>query len=295
MPPSHLAEATRVTRVERAPGWYTADLPDDWSYLTPSGGVLMTVAMRAMMAELGDEGFVPVSATTVFMSRVPAGPLEIRVEVLRRGNAACQVRAALSSTATPEPGLEVSATFARRRRGPDAYGRSMPEVPEPAACEDAGDRAIMSDPTQRRPIRPFFENLDMRLAIGAPVWRRDWEQGEARMAFWYRYRVSQRDATGVIDPLAIPPIADTMPSALARRLGPDHPRFFAPSLDLTVHFLDPGTTDWYLVDVRCPRARDGYASAHADIWDATGRLVAFATQTMMLRNRPKRRAPEPSE
>jgi acyl-CoA thioesterase len=288
MPPSNLAEATQVTRVERAPGWYTADLPDDWSYFTPSGGVLMTVAMRAMRAEIGDEAFVPVSATTVFMSRVPAGPLETRVEVMRGGNAACQVRAALSSTATPEPGLEVSATFARRRKGPDAYGRQMPEVAAPEDCEDAGDRAIMADPAKTRPVRPFFRNLDMRLALGAPVWRQGWEQGEARMAFWYRYRVDQR-VNGVIDPLAIPPIADTMPSALARRLGPDHPRFFAPSLDLTVHFLDPGETDWYLVDVRCPRARDGYASAHADVWDQDGRLVAFATQTMMLRSRPKRR------
>lgn len=79
-----------------------------------------------------------------------------------------------------------------------------------------------------------------------------------------------------------------MPSSLARRLGPDHPRFFAPSLDLTVHFLDPGRTDWYLVDVRCPRAREGYASAHADVWDAEGRLVAFAAQTMMLHQRPKK-------
>ena len=83
MPPSDLAAATRVTPVAHAPGWYTADLPNAWSYLTPSGGVLMTVAMRAMAAELGDDALHPVSATTVFMSRVPAGPLAVRVEVLR--------------------------------------------------------------------------------------------------------------------------------------------------------------------------------------------------------------------
>lgn len=289
MPPSDLAAATRVAPIAHAPGWYTADLPDAWSYLTPSGGVLMTVAMRAMTAELDDDDLHPVSASTVFMSRVPAGPLAVRVEVLRRGNAACQVRAALSSTATPEPGLEVSATFARHRRGPDAMGRAMPDVPDPEQCNDAGDRSILADAKGNRPVRPFFENLDMRLAIGAPVWRRDWEAGEARMAFWYRYRVPQRGAAGDLDPLAIPPIADTMPSALARRLGPDHPRFFAPSLDLTVHFLDRGRTDWYLVDVRCPRAREGYATAHADVWDADGHLVAFAAQTMMLRQRPKKK------
>jgi acyl-CoA thioesterase len=75
-----------------------------------------------------------------------------------------------------------------------------------------------------------------------------------------------------------------MPGALSNKTGPGY-SFTAPSLDLTVHFLDPSDAEWYLVDVRCPRARRGYATAHADIWDDRGRLVARTTQTMMLRKR----------
>jgi acyl-CoA thioesterase len=286
MPPSDLSADTRITAV--SDGTYRADLPESWSYFTPSGGVLMTLALRAMIAELADPELSLVSASCIFIRRLPAGPLRVVVEVLRRGRSAVQVRAALRTEGEDEPGLEVSATFGRTRPGPDASGRHMPDVPAPEQCEDAGERALLADPARPRPVRPFFGNLDIRLALGAPVWRSDWQAGEARMAFWYRYRVSQLDAQGRLDPLAIPPIADTMPSALARRLGPDHERFYAPSLDLTVHFLDPGQTDWYLVDVRCCRARQGYASAHADVWDASGSLVAFATQTMILRPRSKR-------
>lgn len=275
MPPSDLALATAVRRLARAPGWYVADLPEDWSYFTPSGGVLMTVAMRAMVAELDDPTFFPVSANTLFCSPVPAGPLEVRVEVLRRGNAACQLRAALSSTTAPGPGLEVSATFARGREGPDALGIGMPDVPRPSDCERARSRSSRRTP-------PFMTNLDVRLALGAAFWD-TWEAGEARQAYWYRYLVPQL-AGGHFDPLAIPPIADTMPSAVARKLGPDQPRFFAPSLDLTVHFLDPSDAEWFLVDVRAQRARAGYATADAEIWDENGNLVAHATQTMMLRN-----------
>jgi acyl-CoA thioesterase len=289
MPPSDLAAATRVERLDRAPGWYVADLSDDWSYITPSGGVLMTVAMRAMALELGDDGFTPISANTLFCSPVPAGPLEVRVEVLRRGGSAAQLRAALSSTQKPGPGLEVSATFARERSGPDVYGVTMPEVPSPDEAADAGDRSISSD-DQRR-MRPFMRNLDIRLALGPHLWRPGWEAGEARMAFWYRYRVPQRRADGSFDPLAIPPIADTMPSALVRRLGPDEPRFYAPSLDLTVHFLDRSDSEWFLVDVRSQRALRGVATADAEIWDDRQRLVACATQTMMLRRRPDEPAP----
>jgi acyl-CoA thioesterase len=278
--PSDLAAATAVRQLERAPGWYVAELPNDWSYITPSGGVLMTVAMRAMVAELDDEGLKPISANTHFCSPVPAGPLEIRVETLRRGNAFVQMRAALSSTSKPGPGLEVSATFGRDRKGPDVYGMERPDVPTPADATPTPDRSISSDARAR--ARPFFCNFEVKLAEGAKIWQPGWQAGDARMAFWYRYLVPQKPG-GMLDPLAIPPIADTMPGALVRKLGPDHERIYAPSLDLTVHFLDPSDGDWYLVDVRAKRARAGYATASADIWDEHGRMIAQTTQTMMLR------------
>jgi hypothetical protein len=41
-----LTRDTAVPRLAAAPGWYTADLPHAWDFRTPSGGVLMTVAMR---------------------------------------------------------------------------------------------------------------------------------------------------------------------------------------------------------------------------------------------------------
>ena len=35
------------------------------------------------------------------------------------------------------------------------------------------------------------------------------------------------------------------------------------------------------------RARAGYATADCEIWDESGHLIAFATQTMLLRRRPE--------
>jgi acyl-CoA thioesterase len=276
-----LARSTAVAKLERAPGWYVAELDDGWSYVTPSGGVLMTVAMRAMAAELGDASFSPISATTLFCSPVPAGPLEIRVEVLRRGPAAAQLRAALSSTSRPGPGLEVSATFGRARASIEAVGLAFPEVAMPDACGDAGNAVRVAC---GRTERPFFGNFDMRLAYGSRIWEpTGWSAGDARWTAWYRYRVSQRLSAGVLDPFALPPIADTMPGALANMLGPDVP-FFAPSLDLTVHFVEATEAEWLLVDARCHRAHGGYATASADIWDDRRRLVARTTQTMILRD-----------
>ena len=117
--------------------------------------------------------------------------------------------------------------------------------------------------------------------------REDWTPGPARIGRWFRYRVPPLLADGRFDPLAIPPIADTMPPALMQTLGPDGPPFHAPSLDLTIHFLEDTTAEWILTWVHVRRARGGYATADCEIWDDAGHLIAFATQTMMLRRRPE--------
>jgi acyl-CoA thioesterase len=288
MAPSDLARDTAVTKLAVAPGWYTAELSNAWDFRTPSGGALMTVAMRAMQEELGDPGLRPLSANTHFCSPVPAGPLEVRVEILRKGGAAAQVRAQLSSTSVPGPGLEVSATFARDRAGLDVIDTAPPRVAPPDQCPP-GDEARLSILTERPRI---FENLEWRLAQGHRWWTAGWAAGPARIARWFRYKVPQRLPDGRFDPLAIPPIADTMPPALIQKLGPGHEPFFAPSLDLTIHFLEDTEAEWILTAVHVPRARAGYATANAEIWDERGRLIATATQMMLLRRPPAAPLPQ---
>jgi acyl-CoA thioesterase len=279
MHPHDLATDTAVTRLRVAPGWYTANVPSAWNFRTPSGGVLMTVAMRAMQEELGDPGLRPISANTHFCSPVPAGPLEVRVEVLRHGGAAAQLRAQLSSTSMPGPGLEVSATFGRDRDGIDLIDTEPPEVLPP----DEAPELEMLIGTVRDSRPAIFANFDTRLVLGAPWWESDWTPGPAQLARWFRYKVPQRRTDGSLDPFALPPIADTMPPALMQKLGPNHEPFHAPSLDLTVHFLEDTDAEWLLVNVHARRARAGYATASAEIWDDRRRVLAFATPTMMLR------------
>ncbi len=280
MAPGDLRCDTAVTRLAAAPGWYTATLPDTWDFRSPSGGVLMTVAMRAMQAELDDPDLRPISANTHFCSPVPSGPLEVRVEVLRHGNVAAQVRAALSSTTMPGPGLEVSATFGRDRAGVDVMDAAFPDVRMPADATP-----IVPGPSDFRPR--FLQNFDSRLALGAAWWTKGWKPGPARMGRWFRYLMPATLGDGRFDPLALPPIADTMPPALFQRLGPGAPPFDAPSLDLTVHFLEDTSAEWLLTLVHVRRARGGYATADCEIWDDRRRLIAFATQTMLLRRRPE--------
>lgn len=280
---ANLAADTAVTALDRAPGWYTADLPDHWDFRTPCGGVLMAVALRAMRAELGDPDFRVVSATTLFCSPVPAGPLEIRVHVIRRGGAAVQMRAALSSTTLPGPGLEVSATFARVRQGIEMLDAEFPEVSDPDDCISVIDDSPRNPHTWAR----FFRNFEIKLARGDRFWVDGWSGGEARYARWMRYYRPQRQGDGTLDPIALAPIADTMPPSLRQKLGPSNERFIAPSLDLTIHFLDSTTSEWLLVSAYSRRAGGGVATAEVEIWSLDRKLIAYGTQMMFLRKRPQ--------
>ncbi len=275
-PPADLAADTAVTPLTKAPGWYTASLPDSWDFLTPSGGVLMTVALRAMAHELGDPSLRPVSATTLFMSPVPNGPLQIRVEVLRRGGAAAQLRAALSSTSVPGPGLEVSATFARARSGPAFLAATPPDVPGPDDCEEVRRLRLQHWAPPR-----IFDNIEIRYPPGTRWWEPDVTPStEARARRWFRYRVPQTVDGTHLDWFALPPVMDTMPPSVRSYLGPDEP-FDAPSLDLTVHFCEPTTAEWLLVAAYARHGADGYATAEVEVW-GDDRLVAYGTQTMIL-------------
>ncbi|HSN98505.1 MAG TPA: thioesterase family protein [Candidatus Nanopelagicales bacterium] len=275
--PADLSQDTAVAPIPEAPGWYAATLPDSWSWRLPAGGVLMTVGLRAMQAALDDPGLKLVSANTLFCSPVAAGPVEIRVDILRRGNATAQVRASLRAPPSRGPDLEVSATFARDREILDVIDAAPPSVPQPA------DAPPYVEPMRGGGTYPFLENFESRLALGNRWWQAGWEPGPARFARWIRYLMPQRLAGGALDPLAIPPIADLMPTSLSQKVGPAGPRFYAPSLDLTVHFLDPTESEWLLVNTYARRARAGVATAEVEIWGEDGRLAAYGTQTMMLR------------
>jgi acyl-CoA thioesterase len=183
----------------------------------------------------------------------------------------------------PGPGLEVSATFGRDREGIDLIDTAPPDVPAPEVAPPM-ERIGGIDPSQRP---AFFQNFDTRLALGKPWWTGGWQPGDARIARWFRYLVPQRLADGRLDPLCLPPIADTMPPALSQKLGPGHAPFHAPSLDLTVHFLEDTSSQWLLTVVHARRARAGYATAALEIWDDGGRLLAFGTQMMMIRRVPQ--------
>ncbi len=280
---ANLADDTAVKPLLSTPGLYTADLPEHWNVLGPSGGVLMTIALRAMNAQLNDNGLRVLSATSIFCGPVHHGPLSVRVEILRASGSAAHARASLTSLARPGPGMELTATFARARTGPDIEGATFPDVPGPEQNADVSRQMRQPLPTIR-PM-PFFDHVESCLALGGPWWdeAEDRDAMPPRCARWFRYLVPQRDARGRVDILAIPPLADTMAPAIWQALEGGKPAFYAPGLDLTLHFIDEPKSEWLLSSAYARRAHHGFASVEVEIWSLDRKLVAYGTQTMLLR------------
>ena len=275
--PADLAADTAVRPDASVPGRYHVELADHWDYLMPSGGVVMTCALRAAEAAVGDRVFRLASATTIFPAPIGSGPLVADVHVLHRGGATVQTRVSLRG-AQATSGLELIATFVRDRKGPDVIGTAPPAVRSLADSPSADDASPSNPHTRFR----FYQQLECRIADGDRFWADSFDAGPARYARWFRYKAPQRDGDGRFDRLALPPLIDTMPTALHRAIGPSDYRFTAPSLDLTLYAVDDTTREWLLVAVTTRRARAGWAIADAEVWDDEGRFLSYGSQAMYL-------------
>src|SRR5262245_26274474 len=180
-----LAADTRVRADPEVPGRYHLTLPDHWDYLLPSGGAIMTCALRAAEAAVGEPLLRLASATTVFCTPMHSGKLVADVTVLRRGGSTAQLRVALRHAEPPagadNEGLELLVTFIRARRGPDVRG-----VPFPPDVRSVGDAIATEDGAPNNPHARFrfYRQLEIRIAHGEASWSAATEPGPARYARW---------------------------------------------------------------------------------------------------------------
>jgi acyl-CoA thioesterase len=282
----NILDAIRVERVAGPSGRYRANLDDSWNApVHPSGGVVTALALRAMQDAIGSPHQRLRTFSALFVSTVGSGPIEIAIEPLRQGKRMSQLRADARNPGRPEPGHLVSAAFGESRKGIEFSYSAAPEVGPPE------DYPLPADPPAGVPVfrARFFENVETRRVRLFHSFETGWEGGRAEAIRWLRYRTTPRLPDGRVDPLSWIGLADTMPSAVGQYLGPGSPFFHAPSVDLKMDFFADTEQDWLIARSVCHWAGDGYASAQIVLWDADRRLLAFATQMMLLRS------PDPAE
>lgn len=257
-------------------GRYRADVDAVWNLRPlPQGGIVTALALRAMAAELADERQRLRTLHTVYAGQVAHGPVDIGVEVIRRGRSMSHLRAGVHNPGAP-PGHLTTAVFGGRRDGFAFTDAVRPDVAPPEDCPSFRDPPPPG--FDLLPPLPFWEHVEGRPALGLPPWD-DSPRTTSLQAAWYRFDDPPVLEDGTLDPLAIVVVADTMPGAVGQRLGRTDRMWFGPSVDLTVHLLDDARTEWLLGVNRARHAGDGYASVEMELWSGET-LVAYATQAM---------------
>jgi acyl-CoA thioesterase len=265
-------------------GCYDATIGDEWVLaMAPQGGVVAAIGARAMAAELGTDQPLR-SIHGVFASPVPHGPVVAEVQVLRRGRSMSQAQVTVRGPDAAS-GFTAVAVFGAERPGFTFTDAAPPVVPPPEECPSYRDPPPPESGWEPRPPFAFWsEVLDGRPALGHAPWD-DSPRGAAEVATWFKFEQPPLGPDGGFDPLALLVAGDMMPSAVFEKVGfdPDR-RWFAPSIDLTLHLFGTPRPGWILVHNRAHHAGEGYAAAENLLWDPSGpdgpELVGWASQQM---------------
>jgi acyl-CoA thioesterase len=269
--------------LDGADGRYTTSISPCWELaIVPQGGLVAALAVRAMERELGDAAQSLRTMTAMFAGQVAGGPVEIDVQVLRRGRSMSQLTATVRNPGA-DAGLTAIAAFGGSRRGFDFTELVMPDVPGPETVR--GFRDPLPEGIEFEfdgPPWPFWEQIiEGRPVIGRPPWE-EFVDGPAESASWYRLDDPPMGPDGTLDPAGVAVMCDTMPGPVGQKLGPDSGNWFAPSVDYTLHLFQRTRSEWLLAHQKARYAGDGYASVEAALWDPAGpALVAYATQLML--------------
>ncbi len=278
------AEATHASPHPSVPGRYSGEIDESWSLRPlPQGGVVTALAVGAMASELAEPGQRLRTLHTTYVAPVTHGPVEIDVEVLRRGRSMSHARAEIRNPGS-DHGHLTTAVFGSARRGFEFTDLAPPEGIVPLS-EARSFREPPPAGAEPFPPTPFWDSrVEGRGALGHAPWE-EYQPDRAEHGTWYRLDDPPMDDFGELDPLALIVFADTMPGAVAEKIGPGRRSgWFGPSVDLTVHLLDSCRSDWVLAHNCARYAGDGYASVDMALWDLgpagsdPARLVAYATQ-----------------
>ena len=152
-----------------------------------------------------------------------------------------------------------------------------PWAPPPDECRSFRDPWPEGIDPPARWSSTFWEHVESRQGVGHAPWDR-WTPTTSERVYWYRFDEPPQTGDGLLDPLALVPLCDTMPGSVWERIGPEAPMFASPSADLTVQLLGDAGCGWLLAHNRARFAGEGYASLEMALWDPERGLAAYATQ-----------------
>jgi acyl-CoA thioesterase len=260
---------TRDTAVTAAgDGAYTAVCSTQWSApMGPNGGYLAAIVLRAMLDELDDPAREPRSLTLHYLRPPVDGDVRVTVAVERTGR----------SLSTLTARLEQDGRLCIIAVG--AFAAAFPTAADFAAAPPQAPPWTSIEPWPRHEaMPPISHQLHLRTAIGADPFS---GAGEAVSGGWLSLR-EPAPTDAVLLALLVDAWLPSVFPVLTMPVG-------APTIDLTIHFRNPGATARHpageplLAVFRSSTSADGYFEEDGEIWTSSGVLLAQSRQLALLR------------
>jgi hypothetical protein len=284
-------EATAVTR--RTDGRYDTMLDARFAMVVPgsvtppaiNGGALLATVMRAVLAESPLPH--PVATSAHFLRIGAIAPAEVHVTWLKRGRTAATARAALiqdgnvildtTMTVGTVPGPDESADAngdgaGYRGHAADAtpgvltWTGPPPGFPPFDECVDLGQwRGTTGDDG----VSGYAAQVEMLMDPATTGWRQGEPSGLPEMRGYFQLRDRQDP-----DPYVLAMAVDGLPPVVFG-LGATS---WAPTVELTWHMRAVPSRGPLAVAARARHVSGGWFDEEAEVWDASGRLVAQSRQ-----------------
>ncbi|MFN2328285.1 MAG: thioesterase family protein [Chromatocurvus sp.] len=254
-------QETAITEI--APLHYAAELYRGWRIgKVPNGGYVLAIIGRALRAALPHRD--PLTVNAFYLAPTRLGPVECRVEVLRRGRNTSHAMARLYQDG--ELKVQVTAAYVDigAMQGESWAAREAPDMPPMADCF-----------YNTRSELEFHQRVDLRLASGSGLFN---GEGPDRSGEFSGY-LQHRDGAPA-DVLSLLLFADAFPPpafSLFGVLG------WVPTVDLSVQVRAhpaPGPLQARLYSRFLTR---GVVEEDGEYWDSNGTLVALSRQTALVR------------
>ncbi len=261
---------TTVTRVDERT--WSADVNPRWNVGdNPNGGYLLAIAVRAMQEATGRPD--PLSTTAHYLSPPKAGPVTIKVDLIKQGRSFANATAQVIQEGRERVRLLSVLGDLDARRGPTRVAARPPVLPAPDRCVSL--RSLSED--AGRPVPQIMDRFDLMLPRDTS-WGRVPEDDPLTVTGWIRFR----DGTQP-DPVSLVTFADSFPPTLIGSVAAG----WVPTLELTVHVRSRPAPGWMMGTFSTRFLMEGLMEEDGELWDAEGRPVALSRQlALVLGGRP---------
>jgi acyl-CoA thioesterase-2 len=261
-------------------GRFTAVLSADWEIWGPMGGYVAACALRAAGANVDHPR--PVAFSCHYLGVARFEPVDIRVEIRRRGRTAGSQR--VEVTQDGRPVLDAMVWSAGDVEGLEHDETTPPDVPGPDELPSIEELVPEDAPG---PPFAFWNNLDAKPLQFEQQWPPEGPR-PARWQEWLRFRPTPTFDDPWVDAARSVILVDlpSWPSA-HRPHAWRQPPFMAPTLDLNVAFHRPATDhEWLLCDGAAPLSTEGLFGWNARVWSTGGALLASGGGQCLYRRVP---------